>query len=509
MMRWLGGNVLAVALVCSAGAWGQSEFWGELKAGKYSVGFRTLYLQDAARSYDTEYAPAGTAAVKKPRPLFVAIWYPSTTRNDAAIERSMMYRDYLRAISVDSPSADFAARLRRHTRDATVEYMLGKEFDKLGEEERAEWEGLQATPVFAVSNVAPAPGKFPVVIHHPGLGGSYEDNAVACEYLASHGYVVLSSAYQAADSSLLNITSDLATSLEDLNFLLRYAGTLPYADVSKVGAMGHSYGAQAMLGWRAQPNSAVDAVVFLDSTVVYQPLDEFPGFKAALEQNRKSAAPVLFVADARRQPRFETFDPYLGYAPRYEATVEGLEHNDFVSQGAIRKSEAVRKNYESVCRVMVQFFDAHLKGDAGARAALRSAGGPLVVKYKEGRDVPPTGAQIAQLYTSEAPRNLQVLNGLVQSIDAELLSEAADLLDEQGKSRESIGLLTWAVSRMPKSALLRAALGESAATMGDKSGARKHFETALELMPDDHTLEASEKLMLSKKIETAILALRK
>src|ERR1039457_3336486 len=143
--------------------------------------------------------------------------------------------------------------------------MLGKQFDKLTDEERAAWDGLLATPVFATMNVQAAAGPFPVVIHHPGLGGTFDDNAVACEFLASHGYVVLSSAYQAADSSMLNIDGDLATSLEDLGFLLRYASTLSFADVSKVAAMGHSYGAQAMLAWRAGANSPVDAVVVLDS----------------------------------------------------------------------------------------------------------------------------------------------------------------------------------------------------------------------------------------------------
>src|ERR1035437_8348678 len=136
------------------------------------------------------------------------------------------------------------------------------------------------------SYVAPAAGKFPVVIYHPGLGGTFDDNAVAYEYLASHGYVVLSIAYQAADSSILNINGDLATSLEDLNFLLRYAATLPFAGISKVAAMGHSSGAQAVLAWPARPNSALDAVVFLDSPVEYRRLDEAPSFQAALERNR-------------------------------------------------------------------------------------------------------------------------------------------------------------------------------------------------------------------------------
>ena len=104
------------------------------------------------------------------------------------------------------------------------------------------------------------------------------------------------------------------------SFLLRYAATLPFADASRVAAMGHSYGAQAMLAWRARPNSALDAVVFLDSTVEYHPLDDSATFKAALERNRNSAVPVLMFADSRRQPRFEVFDPYLAFAARHEVT---------------------------------------------------------------------------------------------------------------------------------------------------------------------------------------------
>ena len=78
--------------------------------------------------------------------------------------------------------------------------------------------------------------------------------------------------------------------------------------------MGHSYGAQAMLAWRAQPNSALDAVVFLDSIVAYRPLDEFATLKRALEQNRNSTVPVAIFADTRRQPHLDSFDPYLAFA---------------------------------------------------------------------------------------------------------------------------------------------------------------------------------------------------
>ena len=502
---------VAVALASAAGGWGQSQFWGELQAGRYAVGFRSLYQLDVARRYDVDYAAPGGTAVKKPRPIFLAIWYPAADRHEVAMDTSMLYRDYFRAVSVDSPAPEFAQRLRKFTRDTACHYMLGKEFEKLTGDDRAAWDGLLATPVFATLNAAPAAGKFPVVIYHPGLGGTFDDNAVAYEYLASHGYVVLSSAYQAADSSSLNIDGDLATSFDDLNFLLRYAATLPFADISKVAAMGHSYGAQAMLAWRARPNSALDAVVFLDSTVEYRPLDEFASFKAALERNRNSTVPVVMFADSRRQPHFEVFDPYLPFAARYEATVDGMDHNDFVSQGAAGKNDAVRRNYEAVCLVILRFLDGYLKGDGQALAWLQNPaeGGLLGLRYKAPRPAPPTSAQVARMYSSEGPSDMQALSALVKDSDPDLLTGAADLLFDEGRKREAVGLLTWSAPILPKSALLRAALGEALAAMGDKAGSRAAFEKALVLLPEDVTLDAGQKAETRKAVESGLQALRK
>src|SRR5262249_30219062 len=39
------------------------------------------------------------------------------------------------------------------------------------------------------------PESFPLVIYHAGAGSSFEDNSVLCEFLASHGFVVLGSAF--------------------------------------------------------------------------------------------------------------------------------------------------------------------------------------------------------------------------------------------------------------------------------------------------------------------------
>ena len=264
--------------------WGQSQFWGELKPGKYGVGFRSLYQLDVARSYDADYpAPGSTPRQKAPADLPRHL----VSRGGAARQRHGLPRLFPRRLvrirpSPDSPSACASS-------PATWPASTCSARSSTSSPPRSAPIGTGCSPRRSSPpwTFPPAAGKFPVVIYHPGLGGTFDDNAVACEYLASHGYVVLSSAYEAADSSSLNIDGDLATSLDDLNFLLRYAATLPFADSCQVAAMGHSYGAQAMLAWRRAPNSPLDAVVFLDSTVEYRPLDDIP-----LSRRRSSAIAI-------------------------------------------------------------------------------------------------------------------------------------------------------------------------------------------------------------------------
>ena len=143
-------------------------------------------------------------------------------------------------------------------------------------------------------------------------------------------------------------------------------------------------------------------------------------------------------ADSRRQPRFEVFDPYLAFAARYEVTVDGMEHNDFVSQGAIGKNDAVHRNYEAICVVILRFLDAYLKGDAQALASLQNPaeGGLLQLAIQGAAPVPPTSAQIVRMYVSEGPSNMQALSALVKNADPDLLTDAADLLFDEGRKRE-------------------------------------------------------------------------
>jgi len=77
-----------------------------------------------------------------------------------------------------------------------------------------------AMPLQAVRDAPLAPGRFPVVIYAPGCSNPSWDNADLCEYLASHGYVVIAGPSLGAESR--EMTMDLtgaSTQARDISFL--------------------------------------------------------------------------------------------------------------------------------------------------------------------------------------------------------------------------------------------------------------------------------------------------
>jgi len=78
-------------------------------------------------------------------------------------------------------------------REVVCEETVGKIPEKSSAAEMAAFNRLLATDTFAVKNAPAVAGRFPVVIYHPGVEGTAEDNSALFEYLASHGYVVVGS----------------------------------------------------------------------------------------------------------------------------------------------------------------------------------------------------------------------------------------------------------------------------------------------------------------------------
>ncbi len=98
-------------------------------------------------------------------------------------------------------------------------------------------------PAVGVRDAKMAEGHYPVLIYAPSDSSIAWENADLCEYLASHGYVVLASPSMGV--STRDMTDDLAgidSQALDISFLVTYAEKLPDTDSSRVAAVSFSWG---------------------------------------------------------------------------------------------------------------------------------------------------------------------------------------------------------------------------------------------------------------------------
>jgi hypothetical protein len=315
----------------------------------------------------------------------------------------------------------------------------------------------------------------------------------------------MSSAYPNYYAEGVGITSDLHTSFRDLEFLSRYSRGLPFADADRLGAMGHSWGAIAVLHWAALPDSPLRAFVTLDSGFEYAAIED-TGADMLMSHMRINkgnirAAALRFAGRPTLKTNFDFLEPHLKYAPCYQAAVASLTHNDYLTHGAIGPAllpekwpdpkGARRTSYDRLCRHVLLFFDATLKQQAAARESLqRSIRGEGLddgfrLKFKPAAPVPPTNGQIAA-YLKE--HGLEKTLELVRSstdLPTGRLAASASLLVADGEPEAALPALRFAIKEEPTVAAHQLHLGEALVLTGDRAGARAAYRKAAELLPRD------------------------
>lgn len=440
--------------------------WGGLTPGAHGVGFRSFWSSDQGRSYASpEHGIA--ADPKHPRPVLVNLWYPAA----AGTGPHITHGDYLNITPDDSRFATLAAALSEYALDVISHETLRASVEDLDEAQRASLDKVLATSTASVRDASPAPGPFPLVLYHAGYGSSFEDNAVLCEYLASHGYIVAGSAFLDGTGESFNIDAEL-DSEADLRHLIRVATELLPADWSRIGMVGHSGGAHTAVRFMSRPGTPLDAVVLLDTTQDYHSFadtrwdDMVP---LALDSAEDIDTPLLFAA--RQHAMFRLGDRLLA-APRMYLALRDLEHNSFISQGVIAAetsaqpdAAAVRAGYDELCLAVRLFFDAELGESREARDTLRSRWADAVLgespafaefaavgegppAYDDSLGLPPTPRQIAALLDSgDAARVGDLLLRFADHprarpfADAEFALSVMFQLVHEGRESEARGLL--------------------------------------------------------------------
>ena len=204
------------------------QVWGRLAPGGFAVRIDTLMRRAPARS--------GWAAAD--RPVQVTIWSPAS-----AAGTPLTYRDYIgltaNQATLAPPSADAAANAVAGLKGFVVS--TGSTAESV-----EQWFDL---PVAASWNAPLVVRRFPLVIIAQGNYHSAYNQAVLAEYLASHGYVVATSAsplvLEEAPADSVSLISRARRQAADIEYVTGLLRTRNDVDSTRIGIVAHSFGARA------------------------------------------------------------------------------------------------------------------------------------------------------------------------------------------------------------------------------------------------------------------------
>jgi dienelactone hydrolase/predicted negative regulator of RcsB-dependent stress response len=515
LMVFVGEEFVAAASAqCTpAVAAGDQRFHFTEKSGPDAVGLKVVEQYDFSRAYRPVTDELGKPYQgERARPLQTLLWYPAQKSSGKA----MTMGDYTDLLATETS--------------------FGK--PELWSDWKSWIEGMKPTlkdSMWAVRDAPPLAGRFPVLIYAPSLSSMSWENADICEYLASHGYVVVASPDMGATTR--DMTIDLAgidAQAQDISFLIGYARTLPDTEMSEIAVAGFSWGGISSLFAAARDNR-IDALVALDGSMRY-----FPGLvKAAGDVHpEQMTIPMLFFTQgptsleklARQTPNKDSEGPNVlnTWTHGDLITVEDIalmhrEHSSMFQRNEdtwksyprSHKADYTRTDgivgYAWIARYTLEFLDAYLKHDAQGMAFLKKT--PAEV------GVPPHMMTVDFRAAKGIPASLDALRAEVgrQGFDHAPAIYAAMLKDQPDFKLDEDVVIRWGYDLMEKNHLPEAievlkldvqvfpgssngydSLGEAYMKSGQKQLAIDSYKKSLEVNPANDN--AKEKL---KELETA------
>ncbi|MGD0446570.1 MAG: tetratricopeptide repeat protein [Edaphobacter sp.] len=518
-------NVLAVAVLLIAfvaAAHAQSapvvtsadqHFHFTQKPGPHAVGLKVVEQYDFSRTYRPVTNELGKPYQgERARPLQTLIWYPA----EKSSGKPMTVGDYggLLASETSFGRPDLSPDWKQW-----LDAMKPSLKDSM----------------WAVRNASLLAGKFPVVIYAPSLSSMSWENADLCEYLASHGYVVVASPDMGATSR--DMTADLAgidAQAQDISFLIGYAQTLPDTDMSEIAVAGFSWGGISNLFAAARDNR-IDALVALDGSMRY-----FPGLvKAATDVHpEQMTIPMLFFTQgatsleklARSSPNNSTEGPNVLNAWTHgdlitvdDMALVHVEHSSMFQRNEDTWKDYPRSHkgdysradgivgYAWVARYTLEFLNAYLKQDSQSLAFLKKTPAEvavpphmMTVDFRAGKGIPATldafRAELGRQGFDHAPEIYAAMRKGQPDfkLDEDVVIRWAYDLMEQNHLPEATALFKWNTQVFPDSWNAYDSLGEAYMKAGQKQLAIDSYKKSLELNPAND--DAKENL---KALETA------
>ena len=197
-------------------------------------------------------------------------------------------------------------------------------------------DSLFASRLYASRGVQPAGGRPPVVLIAQGNGDDVFDQVVLCEYLASQGFVVLATPSPMLRTPLERedqVGTFAERQAQELFDAVKIAARTIKVDTSRIGVVGHSFGARSAL-LLAMRDRRVRALVSLDGGIGTSTAME--SFRSAPPFRASAALPPILhfheELDAFMTPDFSLLRELHTESLTLEPT-RGMHHVHFTTFG--------------------------------------------------------------------------------------------------------------------------------------------------------------------------------
>lgn len=514
MMRLFTVVVCAIAVPLSAYPASENLIWGDLQPGPRPVGFRVHVEQDASRAErpltTLEGAPQPGSIL---RSLEISVWYPARS---APASKRMRFGDYMTFADdiLDARADDRRGMADPETRRRNAVHAFAT-FGIFGGTPESAWKPILDSSMHAVRDAPPAAGRFPVILNAPGATGTAVFSALSCEYLASHGYVVLSVPSRGLDAlnDRLSGGAFYESQARDLEYLLAYASRLSFADTSRIGVFAWSRGGAAAILLQMR-DARVAGVVGWDAGAIETRRESDRLRESPFYDPDRVTSPVLHIRAGNPGTQPALFES-LRYAPRYLINVDGIHHLDFSVAAMIHTALGLRNQYinsapdriraahASINVVTRRFFDSFVKGMGEFSAVDLQPAGMFTFSKTEAMARPPSAALLLERIfstngigsaRSHIERARQSWPGW-RPFPEPVLNWIGSRMSELGRKEEAVQVQLLNVDLYPESAGAWAGLGSTQEAFGDKHAARQSFIKALELDPkNENALAALQRL---------------